>query len=98
VNQFASDRARPFAPALACNFFNDGQDAGGIAIFSDPINAGENAPWYVVNSKDMRFACAAILAPKIRTLKAGEEMKLHYRISVRPKAWTVDALQASSKE
>jgi hypothetical protein len=41
----------------------------------------------------MRFACAAVLAPKIITLKPGEEMKLHYRIVVRPTAWTVDALR-----
>ncbi len=93
VSRFENDRARPSAPAIACNFTDGLRDAGGIAIFSDPVNAGDSAPWYVVNSKDMRFACAAILAPKIRTLKAGEEMKLHYRIAVRPKAWTVESLQ-----
>jgi hypothetical protein len=98
VAKFESDRARPNAAAIACNFTEGSRDVGGIAIFSDPANAGENAPWYVVNSKEMRFACAAILAPKIRTLKAGEEMKLHYRIAVRLKAWTVEALQASRME
>jgi Methane oxygenase PmoA len=96
VERFASDRARPFASALACNFADSGRDVGGIAIFSDPINAGEDAPWYVVNSKEMRFACAAILAPKIRMLTAGEEMKLRYRIAVRGKAWTPEALQAAT--
>ena len=93
VNQFVSDRARPFAPAVAFNFGSEGRDAGGIAIFSDPANAGENAPWYIVNSKEMRFACAAILAPKVLTLKPGEELKLRYRIAVSPKAWTVDRLR-----
>jgi len=97
VSQFVNDRARPFAPAVAFNFGRDGTDLGGMAIFSDPANAGENAPWYIVNSKDMRFACAAILAPKIKTLKADEEMKLHYRIAVSPKAWTVDSLRSDSK-
>jgi hypothetical protein len=92
-----SDRAHPAAPAIAFDFAG-GTHIGGIAIFSDPINAGESAPWYVVNSKDMRFACAAILAPKIRTLKADEEMKLHYRIAVSPKAWTVESLQAEAKQ
>jgi len=94
VTQFVSDRARPNASALAFNFTDKERDAGGIAIFSDPINAGENAPWYIVTSKEMRFACAAILAPKIRSLKAGEEMKLHYRIAVSPKPWTVESLLA----
>jgi len=95
VDKFASDRARPSAPAIACNFTDGSRDVGGIAIFSDPINAGESAPWYIVNSREMRFACAAILAPKVRTLKAGEEMKLHYRIAVRTKAWTHEALQSA---
>lgn len=93
VDRFVSDRARPFAPALACNFSAGEKEVGGIAIFSDPLNAGENAAWYVVNSKEMRFACAAILAPQVRTLKAGEEMKLHYRLLVHPKSWTPEALQ-----
>jgi hypothetical protein len=96
VDKFESDRARPNAAAIACNFIEGSRDAGGIAIFSDPMNAGEEAPWYVVNSREMRFVCAAILAPKILTLKAGEEMKLHYRIAVRPQAWTVDALNQQS--
>lgn len=97
VKNFTSDRARPNAAAIACNFTAGQQDVGGIAVFSDPANAGEHASWYLVNSKEMRFACAAILAPKIRILKAGEEMKLHYRIAVRSKAWRVDELQAAKK-
>lgn len=94
VNQFVNERARPNASAIACNFAEGSRDAGGIAIFSDPANAGENAPWYIVNSQQMRFACAAILAPKFITLKPGEELKLHYRISVRSQAWTPEALKA----
>jgi hypothetical protein len=42
----------------------------------------------------MRFARAAILAPKIRTLKSGEQMNLHYRIAVRPRPWTPETLRA----
>lgn len=98
VTRFESDRARPNASALGFNFSDQGKDAGGIAIFSDPINAGENAPWYIVNSKEMRFACAAILAPKILTLKAGEEMKLRYRLALSPKAWTREALSSFPAE
>jgi hypothetical protein len=94
VNRFESDRARPAAPAVACNFSDAGRDVGGIAIFSDAANAGENAPWYVINSQQMRFACAAILAPAIRTLKPGEPLELNYRIVVRPNAWTAEALRA----
>jgi len=94
VSRFESDRARPNAPAVACNFTDGARDVGGIAIFSDPISAGANPPWYIANTKEMRFACAAILAPKVLTLKAGEKMELRYRIAVSPKAWSVESLRA----
>jgi hypothetical protein len=97
VTHFENDRARPNAAAVGCNFSDGANFIGGIAIFSDPKNAGKNAAWYLINSETMRFACAAILAPKMRTLKPGEKMNLHYRIAVRPKAWTVEALQAATQ-
>ena len=93
VTRFVIDRARPSAAAVGCNFRNGTSDVGGIAIFSDPKNAGENAPWYLINSDTMRFACAAILAPKVITLKPEENMDLHYRIIVRPRLWTSEALR-----
>ncbi len=98
VTRFESDRARPFAPALACNLSDGSRALGGIAIFSDPSNAGLDAPWYVANSPKMRFLCAAILAPRIRELPPGGTMDLRYRIGVRPEAWTVDALRAAQDE
>lgn len=94
VHQFVSDRARPAAPAIAFNFTDGAREVGGIAIFSDPANAGENAPWYVVNSKEMRFVCAAILAPQIRTLQPAEQMKLRYHLAIAPKPWTPETLRA----
>ena len=93
VTHFESDRARPNAAAVGCNFSDGTNFIGGIAIFSDPKNAGENAPWYLINSDKMRFACAAILAPKIRALKPGEKMSLHYRITVRREPWTPEDLE-----
>ena len=98
VTHFASDRARPNASAVACNFADGANDVGGIAIFSDPKNAknaGDNAPWYIVKNDNMRFVCAAILAPGIRTLKPGEKMNLRYRITVRPQPWTPESLQSA---
>ena len=94
IASFANDRARPAAPAVACNFTSEGTDRGGIAIFSDPVNAGENAPWYIVNSAQMRFMCAAILAPKPMALGPGASLKLSYRIAVSPVAWTPEKLSA----
>lgn len=104
VTQFANSRARPSTPAVGCNFTDQGKDVGGIAIFSHPANiSGENAAWYLINDntqnsgEGFRFACAAVLAPKILTLKAGEKLDLHYRIAVSSKAWTSDGLKTAQE-
>ena len=93
VTRFDHDRARPNADSVAFNF-TDGarQPVGGIAIFGYPGAAGEHGPWYIVNSAQMRFVCAAILAPGIRTLAPGAEMDLHYNIIIQPQPWTTDLL------
>jgi hypothetical protein len=95
VTEFVRNRARPHAPALAANFADNGAHAGGIAILSDAANIGEKAPWYVVHDPTMRFVNPAILAPAVRTLKAGEEWKLNYRIVLSKAAWTQESLKAA---
>lgn len=97
VTHFESDRARPTAPALACNFMRDTQPIGSIAIFTDRADAGAQPPWYVINSATMRFACAAILAPKPRTIPPNGRLDLRYHIVVRSRPWTVDELQKSTE-
>jgi hypothetical protein len=99
IIRYDSDRARPFAPAIAANFTLEGKNLGSIAILSDRANIGENAPWYVVNAETgTRFICAAILAPHVRSLPAGGEWKLHYRILVQPQPWEPGALRAAVKD
>lgn len=88
VPPFERDRSRPAAPAVACNFTEEGRAIGGIAVLSDPANAGEDAPWYLINSREMRFLCAAILAPRPRVIEAGGRFELHYRLALRRSAWT----------
>ena len=95
VTHFESDRARPNAAAVGCNFSDGTNAVGGIAIFSDPANIGKNAPWYIINSGQMRFLCPAILAPKILILAPNEKMNLKYRIAVQPKVWTTNDLQSA---
>src|SRR6185295_200288 len=85
----------PPVPATGFNFTDGSHPVGGIGIFSDSVNAGVDAPWYLINSEQMRFACAAILAPKPRALKAGEVMELHYRIAIRRDPWTPESLRAA---
>jgi hypothetical protein len=95
VTTFTTDRARPAVPAVGCNFTDGGKQVGGIAFLSDPANIGERAPWYLINGKVMRFACAAILAPEVRTLAPGGVWKLRYRIEVQPGAWTPETLRTA---
>jgi hypothetical protein len=97
ITEFRRERSRPIARVVACNFQRDGKDVGGLAVFSDPANhgMGDAAPWYVINGEEMRFLCAAVLAPQPIQLNPGQEWELRYRIALRPTAWTPEALQAA---
>jgi hypothetical protein len=95
VTDFPGSRARPNAFAVAGNFSDGDRQIGGIAMLSDPANmGGKKQPWYIINQErdKFRFICAAVLAPAIRTLAAGEEWNLRYRVAVQPTAWTQEAL------
>ena len=98
VERFVSNRARPKAAAVACNFNDGARDIGGLAFFSDPANTGGDAPWYIIDSKQMPFICQALLAPKPKSLPARSEFALHYRIGVRPKAWTQAELEGGQTD
>ena len=97
ITDFPGSRARPNAAAVAGNFTDGDTPIGGIAILSDPANIGEKAPWYIINQErdTFRFICAAVLAPAIRTLPAGAQWNLRYRVAVRRAPWTADALRAA---
>lgn len=97
IEEFTHKRARPFVPAVAANVTAGGKDVGAIAILSARDNIEGEAPWYLVQS-EMRFACAAILAPKVVKLPAGGEWRLKYRLMVRAKGWTPEELKAAVGE
>lgn len=92
VTQFTTERARPAVEAVAANLSENGKDIGALAILSAAANTSGRAPWYLIRG-DMRFMCAAILAPKILTLPAGGEMKLSYRLAVQANAFTPESLK-----
>jgi len=98
VTEFRGERARPNAAAVAGNFSLDGRDIGGVAILSDPANSGAQAPWYIIdNKRDFRFICAALLAPSPRTIPAGGELALRYRVAIKPTAWTQAELRSAAE-
>jgi hypothetical protein len=98
VKRFVSNRARPTAAAVACNFSDGSQDIGSLAFFSDPANTDGDAPWYIIDSGQMPFICQALLAPKPRSVPAHGEFSLQYRIRVSPTACTQAGLEAGQKE
>ena len=105
VTEFASNRARPWATAVGASFALDGADAGAVAILTDAANVGTDgdgkAPWYVINQPapaDFRFVCAAILAPSPRTIPAGGELRLRYRVAVQHAAWTPQSLDGALRQ
>jgi len=98
VERFVSNRARPNAAAVACNFNDGSRDIGSLAFFSDPANTAGDAPWYIIDSRQMPFICQALLAPKPRSVAAHGAFTLCYRIAVSPKAWTQADLAVSQKE
>jgi hypothetical protein len=98
VERFVRNRARPNAAAVACNFSDDSRDIGSLAFFSDPANTGGDAPWYIIDSKQMPFICQALLAPKPRSVAAHGQFALRYRIAVSPKARTQAELETGQKE
>lgn len=98
VESFVQNRARPAAVAAAANFARDGRPVGGIAILSAPGNSGPQAPWYLIDAGEMRFMCAAILAPAVKKLAPGESWTLRYRVAVHPGEWTPEALRAAMAE
>lgn len=98
AERFVSNRARPNAAAVACNFTDGSRDVGGLAFFSDPANTGGDTAWYIIDSRQMPFICQAILAPKPLPVPAHGGLTLRYRIGVSPKAWTQAELEAGQSE
>ena len=95
ITRWDSNRARPNSHAIAANLRQSDRDAGAIAIVNDSPDAPIPPPWYIVNAPEqqMRFACAAVLAPKPLKLAAGQTLTEHYRIAIRRAAWTPEALR-----
>jgi Methane oxygenase PmoA len=95
VTNFVSGRARPNASAVGCNFADNGTTVAALAILSDPANIGELAPWYLIDTAQMRFADPAVLAPAVRKMAPGEAWMLHYQVAVSRTAWTPESLRAA---
>lgn len=97
VERFVSNRARPNAAAVACNFSDGSRDIGSLAFFSDPANTVGDAAWYIIDSRQMPFLCQALLAPEPRSVSKKGKFTLRYRIGVSPLAWTQAGLETAQR-
>jgi hypothetical protein len=96
MEKFESDRARPNSKAAACNLTQEGR-TNGVAIFSHVSNTGGDSPWYMINSKSMRWFSPALLAPAARKVKPNETFTWKFRVITQADAWTPATLREQSE-
>jgi hypothetical protein len=97
VEKFASDRARPNSKAAACNLTQGGR-TNGVAIFSHVSNTGGDSPWYMINSKVMRWFSPSLLAPAPKKVKPHEKFTWKFRVTTQAEAWTPAKLREQSEK
>lgn len=97
VEKYESERARPNSKAAACNITQAGR-TDGVAILSHASNLGGDSPWYMINSKTMRWFSPALLAPAAKKVAPHESFTWKFRVITRPGAWQPDELKAVSGE
>ncbi|MFT3868494.1 MAG: PmoA family protein [Nibricoccus sp.] len=93
ISEYKQDRSRPTASVVAFNLKKESEFLGGVAIMDDSKNSDHEASWYIANSTQMHWACAAVLAPKPLHYEPGAEWDLRYRILLRPAEWTPEDLR-----
>jgi hypothetical protein len=78
---------------VACDYHGtlNGHSAG-IAVLSHASNPRHPTPWYAIRA-DMSYLNPAFLAEEPYTIKAGDALRLRYRIIVHPGWWNVERLQ-----
>jgi hypothetical protein len=97
VEKFESDRARPNTKAAAANMTKDGR-TDGVAILSHASNVGGDSPWYMINSKTMRWFSPALIAPAAKKVAPRESFTWKFRVITKAGAWKSDDLKTASDE
>lgn len=95
VAKYESDRARPNAPAAAANMTQNGR-TDGVAILSHTSNLGGDSPWYMINSKGMRWFSPALIAPAAKKVAPRESFTWKFRVITRSGAWKPEDLKSAS--
>lgn len=70
----------------------------GIAILDHPANLNSPSPWYVARENPMLYFSPAVLCYGPHTLKAGQTLRLRYRVLVHPGHWDAETLRAKVRD
>ena len=70
----------------------------GIAILDHPDNLNHPSPWYAIHDKPMRYFSPAVLCYQAHTLKAGQSLRLRYRVLVHPGRWDAARLRQAVEQ
>jgi hypothetical protein len=89
--EFTNNRFRGKSIGLDYSGIINGQEVG-VAILDHPANLNSPSPWYVINDKVLRFFTPAVICYQPHTIKAGESLKLNYRVVVHPGRWAPDQI------
>jgi hypothetical protein len=92
---FTDGRYRGAATAMDYSGSFEGRDAG-ISILDWPANPNSPSPWYAINDSPMHFFTPALICYRPHILKAGQELRLRYRVIVHPERWSEDQLRGAS--
>ena len=97
IEKYESDRARPNSKAAAANMTQSGR-TDGVAILSHTSNVGGDSPWYMINSKTMRWFSPALIAPAAKKVAPHESFTWKFRVITKSGAWMSDELKSASDE
>jgi hypothetical protein len=73
-----------------------GQREVGIAILDHPDNLNSPSPWYAIRDNTMRYFSPAVLCFQPCTIKAGQTLRLRYRVVIHPGRWDAEKLRLQS--
>ena len=70
----------------------------GIAILDSPGNLNSPTPWYTINNGTMNYFSPAVIQHHFHVLKAGQTLRLQYRLIIHPGLWSAGRLRLATKQ
>lgn len=91
---WTQDRYRAKASGLDYSGQIGGQEMG-IAILDHPENLNAPSPWYAINGEPMHYFSPAVICYGPHRMKAGETLRLRYRVLIHPGRLSQGQLRAA---